>query len=429
MGADLALLFGVMLFAMAVGMPVFLSMALSAAVYWLCFPAKLPLAIVGQTFAQGIDSYTFAAIPFFFLAGEVMNTGGISRRLLRLARAALGHVKGGLAHVNIVTNMIFAGVSGSAVADASAVGAVMIPAMRKEGYPAAYAAAVTASAATIGPVIPPSIPMVIFGLLASTSVGKLFIGGVVPGLLMGVFLLIASWLMAHRRGFPAGDWQGFDELRAAALDAALAMLTPFIVVVGLVFGVATTTEVGAVAALYAVLVSLFVYREIGPRELWAALCKSASDSAAVLVMASVAGIFTWLLANLGVGKALAGWVGGLTNDPTLVLLLIVMLLLLAGTVLEPVTTLLVLVPLMIPLVVTLHIDLTHFGLIVVVATCIGLLLPPIGFLIYLTAAQAGCGVVPLVRELVPFVVALILLLLLMVLFPQLVLFLPNLLMA
>ncbi len=188
----------------------------------------------------------------------------------------------------------------------------------------------------------------IFGLLASTSVGKLFIGGIVPGLLMGVFLLIASWLIARRRGFPAGQWQGFGELFAAALDSAFAVLTPFIVIVGLVFGVATTTEVGAVAALYAVLVSVFVYRELGPHELWASLCKAASDSAAVLVMASVAGIFTWLLANLGVGKALADWVGGLTRDPTLVLLLIVVLLLAAGTVLEPVTTLLVLVPLMIP---------------------------------------------------------------------------------
>ena len=425
--SDLALLFGVMLAAMAIGMPVFLAMALAAASYWLVFPARLPLAIIGQTFAQGIDSYTFAAIPFFFLAGEVMNTGGISRRLLRLARAALGHVRGGLAHVNIVTNMVFAGVSGSAVADASAVGAVMIPAMKKEGYPAAYAAAVTAAAATIGPVIPPSIPMVIFGLLASTSIGKLFIGGVVPGLLMGVFLLIASWLIAHRRGFPAGRWTGFRELFAAALDAALAILTPFIVVGGLIFGVATTTEIGAVAALYAVLVSAFVYREMGARELWDALCKSAMDSAAVLVMASVAGIFTWLLANLGVGRALAGWVGGITKDPTLVLLLISLVLLFAGTVLEPVTTLLVLVPLMIPLVLAAGVDMTHFGLIVVIATCIGLLLPPIGFLIYLTAAQAGCGVMPLVRELVPFIVALVLLLLLIVLFPQLVLFLPNLL--
>lgn len=428
MAADLALLFSVMLLAMAAGMPVFLAMALSAGAYWLVFPARLPLAIIGQTFAQGIDSYTFAAIPFFFLAGEVMNTGGISRRLLRLARAAFGHVRGGLAHVNIVTNMIFAGASGSAVADASAVGAVMIPAMKKEGYPAAYAAAVTAAAATIGPVIPPSIPMVIFGLLASTSIGKLFIGGIVPGLLMGVFLLVASGLIARRRGFPAGRWSGFAELLRAALDAGLAVLTPFIVIAGLVFGVATTTEIGAVAALYAVLVSVFVYRELSARELWAAFCKSAGDSAAVLAMASVAGIFTWLLANLGVGKSLAGWVGGMTHDPTLILLLIVLVLLLAGTVLEPVTTLLVLVPLMIPLVVAAGIDLTHFGLIVVIATCIGLLLPPIGFLIYLTSAQAGCGVMPLVVELTPFILALILLLLLIVLFPQLVLFLPGLLM-
>ena len=180
---------------------------------------------------------------------------------LRLARALIGHVRGGLSHVNILACMVFSGVSGSAAADASAVGAVLIPAMKREGYPAGYAAAVTAAASTMGPIIPPSIPLVVFGLVAGTSIGKLFVGGVVPGLLMGVFLLIASYLISRVRRYPAADWLGFGEIAAAAGEAVLALLMPVIVVGGLVGGVATATEIGAVAVVYAVLVSVVVYRE------------------------------------------------------------------------------------------------------------------------------------------------------------------------
>ncbi len=419
-----AVLLGGMVLLMLTGLPIFFGMALSVFAYWALFPGALPGFVIGQSFVQGIDSYSFAAIPFFFLAGEIMNAGGLSARLLRLAQALIGHVRGGLSHVNILANMVMAGVSGSAAADASAIGSVLVPAMKKEGYGAAYAAAVTASAATIGPMIPPSIPLVIYGLIAGASIGKLFLAGVVPGLLMGVFLLVASAIISSRRDYPKSTWGGWARVGRSLLESFAALLMPVLVVVGLVGGVATATEIGAFAVAYAIVVSMLVYRELDVATLWRVACKAAQDSCVVLVIASVAGAFTWIIANLGVGRVLAGAIGGLTTDPRAVLLIICVVLLIAGTVLEPVTTLLVLIPLFLPLCGQVGIDLVHFGIVTVLATLIGMCLPPVGFLIYLTAAQAQADVVAVARELVPFILALVLLLVALALLPGLALWLP-----
>ncbi len=423
--AELAVLFGALLLGLGLGIPVFLAMSGAAAAYTIAFWPKVPTFIVGQGFVQGLDSYNFAAIVFFFLVGEVMNTGGISARLMRLARACVGHVRGGLSHVNILASMVFAGVSGSAAADAAAIGSVMIPAMKREGYPAAYAAAVTAASATIGPIIPPSIPLVVFGLFALTSIGKLFVAGIVPGLLMGVFLLVASYVISRRRGYPAAPWAGWRELTRAAGSSLLALAMPLIVVIGLVGGVATVTEVGAVATVYAVVVSTILYRELDLAGLWQSFMRAGADAAKVLAIISVAGLFIWIVGNMGLARALAGWVGDLTGDPLLVLAIFAAALLVAGTVLEPVTILVVLVPLMIPTAQAVGIDMTQFGVVAVLATLLGLITPPVGFLIYLTAAQAGAQVHHEIRELVPFITALVLLLAALVLFPPLTLWLPG----
>ena len=214
---ELALLFGVMIGLLLLGLPIFFAIGAAGAAYAVVFAPKVPLMVIGQRFVNGLDSYDFAAIPFFFLAGEIMNRGGISARLLRFARAAIGHIRGGLSHVNVLASMVFAGVSGSAAADASAIGSVMIPAMKREGYPAAYAASVTAASATIGPMIPPSIPLVIYALFAQQSVGQMFLAGVLPGLGMGLLLLGASIWISRRRGYPSRPWQGWGELVRAGL--------------------------------------------------------------------------------------------------------------------------------------------------------------------------------------------------------------------
>jgi len=426
---ELVLLFGVMLVFMALGTPVFISMALAEAAYIVAFWPKVPIMVVAQGFVQGLNNYSFTAIVFFFLAGEIMNAGGITDRLLRFTRACIGHIPGGLSHVNIMASMVFAGVSGSAMADASAIGSIIIPAMKREGYSGSYSAAVTAASATIGPVIPPSIPLVLFGLFAMTSVGRLFIAGIIPGILMGVFLLIASYFISRRRKYPATAWVGFGEVLRATMSSILALIMPLIVVVGLVGGVATVSEVGAIAAAYSLIVSMLVYQELKPGELWRVICKVSADSAKVLIIVSIAGLFIWIIGNMGVAKVLAVWIESLTSDPKLVLALMAVALLLGGMVLDPVTLFAVFVPIMVPTAAVVGIDLTQMGVIATLATMLGLLTPPVGMLVFLTSAQATAPVHHVFKELVPFLGALLLLLAALIIFPQLSLWLPGLLLG
>lgn len=423
--AESLVLFGVMLAAIILGVPIFLALGLSAAAYVLAFWPKVPLMVIAQGLVQGLDSYSLVAIPLFFLAGEVMNAGGINERLMRFARACFGHVRGGLSHVNIVASMAFAGVSGSALADASAVGSVMIPAMKRGGYPAAYAAAVTASASTIGTVVPPSIPMVMFGMFAMVSVGRLFIAGVVPGLLMGGFLMAAASLVAHRRDYPANRWAGWKELRDALLGSWSALAMPLIIILGIVAGIATVAEVGAVAAAYAIVVSL-CYRQVSPRALWQACVRSAVGACRVLIIISLSGLFIWIVGNMGAAKIVSNGLLAISQQPTVLLALMAAFMLAASTAVEGVVLLLVFVPLMIPSAQLAGIDLIHMGVVMVLSMGIGMILPPIGILIYVTAAQAEARTYDVVVELLPFTLALLALLALIIVFPQLSLWLPGL---
>ena len=421
----LLVLFGTFLVLLAFGLPVFFAMAAASAVYALAFQPAMPGIVFVQTLMQGLDNTAFTAIPYFFLAGAIMNAGGMSARLLRLARAVLGHFRGGLAHANIGASVVFAGVSGSAVADAAAVGSVMIPAMRREGYSGAYAAAVTASSATIGLVIPPSIPMVIFGLFTGAPISALFLGGVVPGMLMGAFLIATSALVAHRRGYGTAVWQGFGEIGLALKASFFALLMPVLVVLGLVGGYATTSEIGAVAAIYAALVSLVLYRETDVAGLWRAVVAAAIDAARVLVIIAVSGSFVWIIASLGVGARMAAGIAALGLEGAALLALIVLVLLLAGMVLEPITLLVVVVPVLVPTAVAGGIDLVHLGVVAVLACAIGLVTPPVGILLYMTGAQAQARPLAVIREAVPFLLALLALLVALVAMPGLVLWLPD----
>lgn len=421
---EVAVVLAAFLACLLLGAPVALAMALGVAAYAVAF--GMPPVVVAQTLMQGLDGTAFMAIPYFFLAGAIMNAGGMSARLLRLARACLGHLRGGLAHANVGASVVFAGVSGSAVADAAAVGSVMIPAMRRDGYGGAYAAAVTAASATIGLVIPPSVPLVIYGLFTGADIGALFLAGLVPGLLMGAFLLVVTLAVARRRDHPRAPFAGWGEVARALRAGALALLMPVLVVGALVGGIATTAEIGAIAAAYAALVTLLL-GEAGPRVLWTACREAAADAAKVLIVVALSGAFVWIVAAEGAAREAAAVLGASGLPPVALLAGTAVALLALGTVLEPVTLLVVIVPPLAAAVVPLGVDAVQLGVVAVLSAAIGLVTPPVGLLLFMTAAQADAPVPRVVAEAAPFLAALAALLAAVVAVPGLTLWLPGLL--
>ncbi len=423
------LLLGAFLLFLGLGVPVFFSMGLASLVFILFQGGSVPLNVLASSLVQGIDSFSFLAIPFFFLAGDLMNTGGITRRLLAFSSALVGHVRGGLSHVAIVASMIFSGVSGSAVADASAIGSVMIPAMKADRYPPAYAAAVVASAATMGPIIPPSIAFVVYALLADVSVGRLFLAGVLPGLLMGAYLILAAWLIARRRRFADSPRASFETVRATFGGASLALVMPLIIIGGIVFGVVTPTEAGVVAVVYGLVVGVLVFRDLRPRDLFRLCTDSMVNACTILLMIAAAGTFSWLVANMNLGELLVRFFTGLTTSRWVMLLIINAFFLVWGLALDIVVGMVVIVPLLVPVANAYGIDLVHFGVIVTLNLLIGELTPPSGVVLFISAGIAGARLEDVFREAVPFAAALVVVLALVTYVPALSLWLPNLLMG
>ena len=345
--------------------------------------------------------------------------------MLNFSKALIGHIPGGLSHVNIVGSMVFSGVTGSAVADTSAIGSVLIPAMKKEGYGAGYAAAVTAASSTIGPIIPPSIPLVVFGLLGQASIGDLFLGGVFPGLVMGLFLLASSYLISRRRRYPASHRASFKELISSFGQAFLALLMPLIIVGGMTTGVVTTSEAGVVAVAYAILLGLLVFRGFSLRDLPGILVVSAINTGVILIIIATTGLFSYLVADMQTGQILVDFFGSISQNPVVILCLVVVFFLIWGAVLDPITALVVLVPLLLPLVESVGIDIIHFGVVIVLTLMIGLVTPPVGIVLYLSASLANCSFEEVVRESWIFLFALFLVLAICIFIPDLVLWLPR----
>lgn len=385
------------------------------------------IGIIGKVLMDGLyQSFILLAVPLFIVAANIMNAGTISDRLLGFCVALVGRFRGGLGHVNVVASLIFSGMSGSAVADAAGIGKIIIEMMTKSGhYTRGYAAAITAASATIGPIIPPSIPMVLYALVSNTSIGYLFLGGIIPGLLMGSVLMGMNSVLSHRRGFALEEPVPLAELPRRTANAFPALLMPAILLYGIYGGVTTPTEAAAVAAFYALMLAALFYRALSFRALYGILVDSARSSAAVGLVIGGALILNYVVASENIPSILAEQLVGLDVEPIVFLLGVNLLLLLLGCVLDATTIILVIIPLFLPTCRELGIDLVHFGVVAVVNCMIGLITPPYGILLFVLNAVTRIPLSEIIHEIWPFLIALLAALLVLVLAPGLVLWLPR----
>lgn len=409
---------------MLLGVPIFASLGLAAAafVWWGGFPG----VVIPQKVIQAVNSFPLLAAPFFILMGNLMNSAGITQRIFRFAKVMVGWWRGGLCHANILGSVIFAGMSGSAVADAAGLGTVEIKAMKDAGYDAETAAAVTAASATIGPIIPPSLPMVVYGVVAETSIGGLFVGAIIPGLLMAAAMMVLVGRLARRRAMPRGEFPGAREAWEAFRDAFWALSAPVLLIGGMLSGVFTPTEAAAVAAFYALVLGLFVYRDLGLRDLPRIILDTIETTGVVLAIVMCAVLFGWALSVSRfpqfVGAAITGW----STDPLAVLLLVNLLLLVVGCFMEAIAALLILVPILVPVAMKVGIDPIQFGVIFVLNLMIGTLTPPVGIVLFVVSKVAEVPVERVTRATAPFLVPLIGVLAAITLWPPLTTWLPGL---
>jgi len=413
-------LFGVFL----LGIPI--SFSLGATTLAGLLGMGLPLEVIVQRMFTGIDNFAFVAIPLFILAGNLMAVGGISKRITTFSEALVGHWPGGLGMVAIVASMIFAAVTGSAIAATAAIGALLISEMISKGYSRAYSASLVATAGSIGPIIPPSIPLVVYGVIVSSSIAKLFMGGVIPGLLMGVFLMIANWLISKRRGYVGREKRASaTELRQGLKDAVLALLMPVIIIGGIVAGIFTPTESAAIAVAYALLLGGLVYRELTWKKVVHAFIEAAITNGVILTVLMTASLFIWFMTVKMIPQSITQSLLQVIDTKWGALMVMNIILLIAGTFIDTTSALTIFVPLFLPLVKTFGIDLIHFGVVVAVNLTIGMCTPPLGVCLFVSCEIADTSLREMFRDLVIMLIPLLILLLLITYVPATVTWLPD----
>lgn len=410
----------------AIGTPVAYAIFMGVVVY--LGVAGQDLAIAGETMVQRLyDGFLLLAVPLFIVSANIMNAGSISDRLLNFCVAVVGRFRGGMGHVNVVASLIFSGMSGSAVADAAGIGKIIIEMMVKSGkYTRGYAAAITAATATIGPIIPPSIPMVIYALVSGASIADLFLGGIIPGLFMGVVLMGMNTLIAHRRDFGAEEPVPLRQLPRLTVQATPALLMPFILLFCLYSGITTPTEAAAIAALYALVIAAGLYRAISVKTLYQVFVESTRAAASVGLVIGASMILTYIVIQENIPQSLSALLADADIHPLVFLILINVVVLLLGCILDATVIILVIVPLFIPTCQALGIDLVHFGVLIVVNSMIGLITPPYGILLFVINAVTGIPLKEIISEVWAFLGVLILALLTMIFVPEIVLWLPRL---
>jgi tripartite ATP-independent transporter DctM subunit len=408
---------------LALGVPIAFAMLGSALLaIWI---EGFPLTIFAQRVSSGVQSFPLLAVPLFILAGNLMNQSGMSERLFGFARALIGHIRGGLAHVNVVASVLMSGISGSSLADCAATTRVFVPQMEKAGYSRAFSVALTASSATLAPIIPPSILLIIYGWVANVSVGDLFIAGIVPGAVIGASLLLITGVMTAVRGFPGGGPFSGSILRHTLARSIWALLLPILIISGFRAGIFTATEVAAVAAFYSLVVGMVIYRTLDMSGIGEALLSTGRDTAAILLLVAAASPFAWVLAMNQAPQAMLGLITGITDHPILVLLLLNVMLLVLGTFMETLAIIIILLPILIPLLNMLEINLVHFGIVMIFNLLIGQMTPPLGVLMFVSCSIARVRMGSFLWEVWPFLLGLLGVLLLLTMVPSLSLWLPS----
>ncbi len=420
----IAILFGTFLLCLVIGVPVAICLGVSSAAY-LVFYADIPLVVFPQKIFSGVDTFVLLCIPGFILAGSLMNGGGITDRIIRFASAGVGWIRGGLGLTNVAGSMLFAGISGTAVAEAASIGAVMIPGMKKAGYPVSFAAAITAAASTVGPIIPPSVPMIIVGALSGISVGRMFMAGAIPGIMLGVAMMVVCYILAVKNNYPRQPWKGWKELLNSFFGAFWALMLTALIVGGLLTGLVTPTETAVLACVYAFVVGVYIYKGITLRDVPKIMIDSAVTSAALLALVGVANVFGWIMANEEIPQTIATTMLSISSNKYVVILMINILLLIVGMFMETIAALIILFPPLLAVAVGVGIDPIHFATFAVLNLMIGLTTPPVGICLFVCANIAKAPLSSVIRSVLPFLAGNLVVLLLVSYIPQLSLWLPN----
>ncbi len=388
--------------------------------------AGLPMMVLPQRMFFGVDNFVMIAIPLFILTGKFMEIGGITNDLLGVSRVLVGRFRGGLAYVNIVASMIFAGITGSAAADTASIGSILIPSMIEEGYEKDFSVAVTATSSTIGGMIPPSIAMVLYGIAANQSIGKLFLGGIIPGIMVGVSLMIVSSLYARKRGYPKCEKVSVKEATAILFRGIPAMMTVAIVIGGIVFGIFTPTEAAGIGALYSLLLGIFFYKEIQWKDIPKIIFEVSKTIGMVMLLVGSASALAWLLASQQIPLLITQGLTSLTDNKIIILLLVNVLLLFVGTWLDQAAAITVFTPILLPAMTMIGIDPIHFGVIMIVNLAIGLFTPPVGICLFISCGIAEISITDTIKTFIPFFFAILVVLMIVTFSPALVMWLPNL---
>ncbi|MFA5514223.1 MAG: TRAP transporter large permease [Sphaerochaetaceae bacterium] len=408
----------VLLILLAIGVPIFISLGLAAMVLWFTGNHTLEFVMMFQKMFTGMDVFTLMAIPFFMLAGELMNSGGLSKRLVNFSQKTIGWIHGGLGFTTVLSSMLIAAILGSASASAAMIGMIMIPEMVSKGYKADYSAALVAASGSVGPIIPPSIPLIVYGVIAQLSITKLFASGYIPGVIIGAFFMIYNYFFAKKQNYPAEKKPTFKEFVIAFKEAILTLFLPIIIMGGILGGIFTPTEAGVVAVVYAMFISMVVYREVSIKELFKIFLKAANSSAMILMVMAVASFLSWIFTMQRIPFVISELIYSITKSPFVFLLIINIVMIVVGMFLDAVSALTIMTPVLLPVCIGLGINPILFGVMLTVNLSIGVITPPVGLNLFVTSSISKVGILRITKAVLPFIALIFIVLVMMMIFPK-----------